>query len=505
MNPFLGIDLGTTGLKVTLMDASGEIISSARTEYPISSPQKGYAEQDPEHWWSGLIKCCRSLRDNYPRHMTGLLGIGICGQMHTQVYLDGRLNILRPAITWMDQRSNAVVARINRDPAARDLVFRETLNFATTTYTAPHMKWVQENQPDLWHRLRHTLIAKDFLKYRLTGEMVTDYSDAAGTLLFDVAACQWSEKMFDFFGFAPALLPKVRPSDEIIGRVTKAASEQTGIPAGTPVVNGCADHTAASLGAGVTRSGQVTAIIGTAGVISVCSDTPLPDADRRTLCWNYCLRNRWVILGITQTAGESLNWFKRTFDRPQASPEALDDIFEVYNRIVGDISDGSDGLIFLPYLNGERTPHWDPDSRGLFFGIGLSTTKAHFIKAIMEGVCFALRQNVETVERLGITIDEIRCLGGGSKSPIWLSTLAKILRKPIRSLKVRDAGALGSIILCATALDVYPDAHKAVESLVEADEPILLNAPLAVYERNYELFRDLYTNLQQTFKKAAHW
>jgi len=259
------------------------------------------------------------------------------------------------------------------------------------------------------------------------------------------------------------------------------------------------------LGAGVTRSGQVTAIIGTAGVISVCSDRPLPDADLRTLCWNYCLRNRWVILGITQTAGESLNWFKRTFDGAQHGAEASGDIFELYNRIVGDISDGSDGLIFLPYLNGERTPHWDPDARGLFFGIGLSTTKAHFIKAIMEGVCFALRQNVETVERLGIGIDEIRCLGGGSKSPIWLNTLAKVLRKPIRSLKVRDAGALGSIILCATALKVYPAAHKAVESLVEADEPILSNAPLAVYERHYELFLDLYADLQQTFKKAAHW
>jgi xylulokinase len=503
MNPFLGIDLGTTGLKTTLIDASGEVISSEHAEYPILSPRKGYAEQDPEHWWSGLKKCCQSLGDKYPRHMAELLGIGICGQMHTQVCLDERLNILRPSITWMDQRSSAIADRINRDKEAGDLVFQETKNFATTTYTALHLKWIQENQPEIWRQVRHALIAKDFLKYRLTGEMVTDYSDAAGTLLFDVAKCRWSGKMFDLFGFSPGLLPEVRPSDEIIGKTTREVFEQTGIPEGTPVVNGCADHTAASLGAGVVRSGQVTAIIGTAGVISVCSGRPLPDAKGATLCWNYCLRNRWVILGIMQTAGESLNWFKNSFDQKQGSPGVAGDIFELYNRLVADIPDGSEGLIFLPYLNGERTPYWDPDARGVFFGIGLSTVKAHFVKAIMEGVCFALRQNVETVEHLGITIDEIRCLGGGSKSPVWMHTLAKVLRKPIRSLRVRDAGALGSIILCATALGVYPSAEKAVETLVMSEKALHVDEPLPVYERQYSLFLDLYANLRQTFKKAA--
>jgi xylulokinase len=435
--------------------------------------------------------------------MAGLLGLGICGQMHTQVYLDEHLDILRPSITWMDQRSSAIVDRINQDHKARDLVFLETKNFATTTYTALHLKWVQENQPEIWTRLRHALVAKDFLKYRLTGEMVTDYSDAAGTLLFDVTNCRWSGKMFDLFGFSPGLLPEARPSGEIIGKTTKSVFRETGIPEGTPVVNGCADHAAASLGAGVVRSGQVTAIIGTAGVISVCSDRPLPDAKRATLCWNYCLQNRWVILGIMQTAGESLNWFKNSFDRKHGTPEIAGDVFELYNRMVGSVPDGSEGLIFLPYLNGERTPYWDPDARGVFFGIGLSTGKAHFVRAIMEGVCFALRQNVETVQDLGITIDEIRCLGGGSNSPIWMNTLAKVLQKPIRSLRVRDAGALGSIILCASALGVYPSAEKAVETLVMSEEPIHFNEPLPVYERQYTLFLDLYGDLRQTFRKAA--
>ena len=503
MELFLGIDLGTTGLKTSLVDVSGEIIASQTIQYPIRSPQEGFAEQDPELWWSGLGQCCQALQNRKPNLMSSLIGVGICGQMHTQVYLDGAGKILRPAITWMDQRSSSIVTRIHQNPDVSSLIFRETKNFATTTYTALHMKWVQEKQPEIWSQVKHVLIAKDFLKYRLTGEMATDYSDAAGTLLFDVESCRWSENMFNYFGFPATLLPDVHASHTIIGDVTRRASEQTGIPAGTPVANGCADHTAASLGAGVVRSGQVTAIIGTAGVISVCSDQPLPDNNNSTLCWNYCLEDRWVILGITQTAGESLNWFKNAFDPATGSDKETRDIFEVYNRSVRHVPDGSNGLIFLPYLVGERTPYWDPNARGVFFGIGISTEKAHFIKAIMEGVSFALRHNVETVEDLGIGIDEIRFLGGGSKSAVWLHTLAKILTKPIKTLSVSDAGALGSIMLCGKALGLYPSVEKAVETMVKTDKEIHYEKPQAIYEKQYDLFLELYENLKHSFQKAA--
>jgi xylulokinase len=271
------------------------------------------------------------------------------------------------------------------------------------------------------------------------------------------------------------------------------------------VVNGSADNTAASLGAGVVRSGQVSAIIGTAGVISVCSDRPLPDDRGRTLCWNYSLRDKWVILGITQTAGESLNWFRNAFDRPQGSERGSGNIFDEYNQVVGSVPDGSGGLIFLPYLNGERTPYWDSEARGVFFGIGLSTGKAHFIKAVMEGVSFALRNNVETVESLGIRIDDVRLIGGGSKSPIWLRVLGKILRKPIKTIRVKDSGSLGSIILCGRALGLYPSVEEAVERMVIPDQEVSYVEPEPVYERQYELFLELYENLRSTFKKAAEY
>jgi xylulokinase len=305
------------------------------------------------------------------------------------------------------------------------------------------------------------------------------------------------------FQFSALTIAEALPSDKIIGKISRKASAETGIPVHTPVVNGSADLAAASLGAGVVRSGQVTAIIGTAGVISVCSDQPLPDDRDRTLCWNYCLRDKWVILAIMQTAGESLNWFKNAFDPTEASGDTSCDIFEIYNRIAADVADGSNGLIFLPYLNGERTPYWDPHARGVFFGIDLATEKAHFIKAIMEGVSFALRQNIATVENLGIGIDEIHFLGGGSKSPVWLNTLAKIIKKPIKTVRAKDAGALGATILCGKALGVFPSVEKAAETMAITDKEIHFETPQPVYERQYELFVDLYANLKQSFKCAV--
>lgn len=502
MNRFLGIDVGTTGLKVALFTETGQLVGAECNEYPILSPQPGYAEQDPEAWWTGFIKGCRSLKSRYPAAFDEIAGVGICGQMHTQVYLDAENRVLRPAITWMDQRSCDMVDRINRDDDARRLVFQETHNFATTTYTAPQVKWVKENQPHVWSRLARVLVAKDFVKFRLTDQMVTDYSEASGSLLFDVKKRAWSDRLFEFFGFPRALLPQVLPSDEIIGRVTREASELTGIKAGTPVVNGSADCSASALGAGMVKPGQVTLIIGTAGVITVCSDKPLVDPEHRTLCWHYCLRDKWVTLGVIQTAGESLHWFKNAFEEKQDESGA-GDIFERYNQAVERVPDGSGGVVFLPYLNGERTPYWDPYARGVYYGLNLATEKAHLIKAIMEGVSFALRNNIETVESLGIAIDEVRAVGGGLKSPVWLDVLGKILKKPVLTVSVPDTANLGNILLCGAALGVYPSLEEAVSNMVSTDKRVSYAASPEVYEKQYAIFLELYEQLEGTFKRSV--
>ncbi|MBC8447349.1 MAG: xylulokinase [Chloroflexi bacterium] len=501
MNTLLGIDLGTTGLKVALLTEEGRLVGSEYREFPILSPQPGYAEQDPEAWWAGFISACQDLKRKHPSGFDAAVGIGICGQMHTQVYLDKEERILRPAITWLDQRSSGIVDGINQDDDARALVFQETRNFATTTYTAPQVRWVKDHQPEVWSRVARILVAKDFIKFRLTGQAVTDYAEASGTLLFDVARQAWSDRMFDFFDIPRALFPQVLPSDEIIGGVTPEAAALTGIKAGTPVSNGSSDNSASALGAGMIRPGQVTLIIGTAGVVTVCSDRPLPDPQNRTLCWHYCLRDRWVTLGVIQTAGESLNWFKNAFDKAEKSRSG--DIFEQYSQTAATVPDGCGGLIFLPYLMGERTPYWDPCARGVFYGVSLSSEKAHFIKAIMEGVSFALRNNMETVESLGISINQVRAVGGGLKSPVWLDILGKVLRKPVVTVSVPDTANLGNILLCGKALGLYPSLEEAIARMVTTDKRVFYEADSETYEKQYAIFLELYEQLKGTFRRSA--
>jgi len=499
MSIILSIDLGTTGLKVGLVKIDGRLEASASKEYSIDTPEAGYAEQDPEKWWQALITCCRSLKESHPELFSQIEGIGICGQMHTQAHLDSSLRILRPAITWMDQRSSSIAEGINDDKSTKAAVFAETQNVATTTYTATHLKWIKDNQPGIWSRIRHVLIAKDFLKFRLTGRMVTDYSDASGTLLFNVKERCWSETMFDLFDVPSAFLPEAEPSDEIIGTVTEEAARATGLRSGTPVANGSADCSTAALGAGMVKSGEVTLIIGTAGVVAVCADNPLPDARDRTICWNYCLRDKWVMMGITQTAGESLNWFRTAFDQNNPAESNSGDVFEQYNNAISDVPDGSEGLIFLPYLNGERTPYWDANARGVFFGINLATRKAHFIKSIMEGVSFALRNCLETLESLGIAVDRVMAVGGGLKSETWLTILGKILRKPIRTVGVADTGLVGNMLICTRALGLISSIPQTVTDICHYDREVYFPDPHPEYEKQYERFLNLYKDLKERF------
>lgn len=495
---FVGIDLGTTGTKVILLQADGKVIDKDYVEYPIRNPAPGFAEQNPRDWWDGLCKISNNIMARNQDLVDRIVGIGIDGQMHTQVFLGDDNRPLRNAITWMDQRSSELVAEINKDEAKKKAIFESTANFLTTTYTAPQIVWVRNNEPEVYQQTSKILIAKDYLKYRLTGEMITDYSDAAGTLLFDVRRKKWADETFNIFGIKRSLMPEVEKSALVIGHITPEASRETGLPEGTPVINGCADHAATSLGSGVINPGQVAAIIGTAGVISVLSDEPVPDPDKRSLCWNYCLDNKWVIMGIMQTAGESLNWFKGAFD---SDMEREEDVFDIYNKEIGQIPGGSEGLIFLPYLMGERTPYWDSDARGVFFGISLNHKKYHFVRAIMEGVSFGLKNNIEAVESLGLAINDLRLLGGGSKSKEWIDILARVLNKKISTVTVEETGALGSSILCGLALGIYDSLDDAVTKLVKVKERGYYQEMPEAYCKNYHIFKKLYPSLKNLFKK----
>lgn len=497
MQTYLSLDIGTTGTKVALVSADdGRTIVSSYSEYPIDIPRPGFAEQNPTAWWGAILSGCKALKVSNPGEMAAIAAVGICGQMHTHVYLNESGKSLRSAITWMDQRSLSIVERLNNNSKLSASIMAETSNNATPTYTAPQVAWVQKNDPETWKATRHILVAKDYVKFMLTGEMLIDYSEASGTLLFDVRKRQWSDTMFDLFSMPRSMMPDAAPSATVMGHITSEVAALTGIPKGTPVANGSADNSAAALGAGMTEKGQVTLIIGTAGVISACSDMPLPDEKNRVLCWNYCLEDRWINIGVMQTAGETLNWFKNTFEGNRDLDSG--DVFSAYDRDTANIPDGCDGLTFLPYLNGERSPYWDSHARGVFFGVNLNTTKAHFVKAIMEGVSFALRNNIETVESLGMAVDSIQAVGGGLKSPVWLSVLSQIIKRPITTVANPHTGNVGNSIIAGMAIGEFSSAPEAVGRLVSIEKTVEA-PPSEVYEKRYPHFLGIYDDLKDRF------
>jgi xylulokinase len=499
---FLGIDLGTTSCKVSIIDDEGKLKESASHEYRIATPQRGWAEQDPLLWWNALVACCDEIEEHRPGMLGQVEGVSLCGQMHTQVLLDATGSPLRPAITWMDQRTTDLVDEITGIPDANSLIVSEAQNKLTTTYTAAHLLWVQRAEPEIWSRVETVLVAKDYLKYLLTGSKRIDYAEASGTLLFNNVTETWSPELLKLFGVPVRILPEPGESTEVVGRILPNVGNVLHLTPGVPVVNGSSDNSAAAFGAGMVNPGEAALIIGTAGVVSVCSDQARPDPQFRTLSWHYCLPGRWVNLGVTQAAGQSLNWFKHAFDGGRGDA-ASGDIFTEYNREIADIPDGSDGLVYLPYLNGERTPHWDADARGVFFGIGINHTKAHFIKAIMEGVSFALRDCVESVEDLDLEVSAVRAVGGGLKSPVWRASLARILSRPVRTVEHPDTGNLGNAMLAAVGTGRYRTAEVASQAMVAPGKNLDEQA-IPELERRYQTFKELYPVLKRTFRSSAN-
>lgn len=490
---FVGIDLGTTGIKVVFMDTEGELIASDSLEYSISNPKPEQAEQNPSDWWKALKTITGSIIRGTPNLKSRIACVGIAGQMHTHVYLDKNNNILRNAITWMDQRSQDIVERVNSIQGNKDLIFEKTGNFLTTTYSAPNIMWIKQEEPQVYNKTEKILLAKDYVKFKLTGEMSTDYSDAIGTLLFDTQKKNWTPELFDLFNLNITMMPEVGKSKEIMGEITSQAAEATGLPAGTPVINGSADHAATALGAGVVSPGDVAAILGTAGVVSVVSDVPVGDPEERIFCWNYCLEDKWVNLAPMQTAGASLNWFKKAFDPKD------EDVFKIYDKESSNISAGSEGLIFLPYLMGERAPIWDSDARGVFFGVRMDHTKYHFAKAVMEGVGFAFKQNIEVMESLDTNVEEMKFLGGGSKSEEWIEIMSKILGKKIYPVRGAETGGLGISILCGLGLGIYNSPEDAAEILTQKGREYYVSEIPEAYKINYEKFKKLYKNIRNLY------
>lgn len=506
MKHLIGIDIGTTGAKSVVINERGKVLASDFQEYPLSLPRAGWAEQDPEHWVTSTIVSLRNLIRRSSISPRSLAGISLSGQMHGLVCLDEELKVLRPAILWCDQRTTAQCRTIENKLGGRDKLIALAANPALEGFTLPKLVWVQENEPTVFARTRTILLPKDYVRFRLTGQLGMEMSDAAGTLMLDVKRRRWSKEILSSLGIDSAMLPLLGESPDLAGKITAAIAKETGLPEGLPVAFGGADNTCAAVGNGVIGEGIVAVSIGTSGTVIAPTASPLRDKLGRAHTFNHSVPNLWYVMGVMQAAGLSLKWLRDTFgglERAIAAETGID-AYEFLTAHVAGIAPGAEGLVWLPYLNGERTPHLDANARGVLFGVSPRHTKAHVVRAVLEGVVFGLRDSLEIIRSLKIPIREIRLTGGGARSATWRQIQADVFEHPVVTINVEEGPAFGAAIIAGVGTGVFRSFEDATERMIKVTrtvEPIAANA--RVYEKSYRLFRKLYADLKDDFGEVA--
>lgn len=505
MGYMIGIDVGTSGVKTIVVTDKGDIVAEATASYPLYHPKAGWAEQDPENWWQATLESLRQVSQTLGSKANRVKAIGLSGQMHGSVFLDEAGHILRPAILWCDVRTSSQCRYITERVGQRELI-RHTSNPALEGFTAPKIVWLQQNEPEIYERVDKVLLPKDYVRYRLTGELFTEMSDAAGTLLFDVTHRRWSTHVLDALGISPDILPECRESTDICGRLRPEIAEATGLPSNIPVAGGGADNACGATGAGIVRPGRVLSSIGSSGVILVHTDSPQTDPQAKVHTFNHAIPEKWYVMGVIMAAGFSLKWFRDNLGHLEKQMEILTgiDAYDLMGEQAASTPPGAEGLIFLPYLNGERTPHADASARGVFFGLNPRHTKGHMIRAVMEGVVYALRDSVEIIREMGIPISQVRAIGGGAKSPLWRQMQADIMQLEVAALNIDEGPALGAALLAGVAAGIYESVEEAAENTVKIIHTTEPNHNRAQsYNDYYQLFGSLYPALKDSFQKAA--
>lgn len=487
----LGIDVGTTGTRAVVTDERGNVVASATSEHlPFASPQTGWAEQDAGDWWRATVEAVRAvLTEVRPDEIEC---IGFSGQMHGATLLDERGDVLRPAIIWCDGRTSAQCRRITDEVRADELI-ELVANPALEGFTLPKLLWVRENEPELWEQVRSVLLPKDYVRFRLTGERATDVTDASGTLMLDVKRRLWSSAMLDRTEIDVGLLPTVYESPEICAQVSAEGARATGLMEGTPVVAGAGDQAAGAVGLGIVRPGAVSATIGTSGVVFAATDKPALDKGGRVHTFCHAIPDRWHVMGVTQGAGLSLRWFRDTFG-------VSDDGRDAYERLTEEAATappGSSGVMWLPYLMGERTPHLDPSARAAVIGLAADHTRAHVVRAILEGVAFSLRDTLTIFDEMNVPIESIKLGGGGARSALWRQIQADVYGHAVEVVAAEEGAAYGAALLAGVGANVWSSVDEACAQTVKACaqiEPVKKNAEL--YDRRYEVYRNLYPALR---------
>lgn len=505
MEFLIGIDLGTSGTKTVLFDRSGKVVASKTIEYPLYQPQNGWAEQDPNDWWQAAAGTIRAVIDESGVSPSDIKGVGISGQMHGLVMLDQDGKVLRRSIIWCDQRTAAECAEITEKVGARRLI-EITANPALPGFTASKILWVRNHEPEIYAHCAHILLPKDYVRYMLTGEFATEVSDASGMQLLDVPNRCWSKELLQILDIDEKLLAKVYESPEITGTITEEAAKLTGLAAGTIVVGGAGDNAAAAVGTGVVREGKAFTTIGSSGVVFAHTDKITIDPKGRVHTFCCAVPGAWHVMGVTQGAGLSLKWFRDNFcaaEKSVAQGMGVDPYY-LMDRQAERSPIGCNRLVYLPYLMGERTPHLDPDCRGVFFGLSAIHTKYDMLRAVMEGVTYSQRDSVEILRGMGVETSEMLACGGGGSSPLWRQMLADTYNCPVKTVKSKEGPALGVAILAGVGAGLYSSVEAACDAMIqynEAQEPIAENVPK--YEAFYQIYRSLYPALKDSFKTLA--
>ncbi|MBN1776487.1 MAG: xylulokinase [Clostridiales bacterium] len=501
----LGIDLGTSGTKTVLFRRDGSVVASSTVEYPMDQPENGWAEQAPEDWWNAAVQTISAVLRKSGVNPGDIAALGISGQMHGLVMLDGAGEVLRPSIIWADQRTGAECREITEIIGAKRLI-EITANPALTGFTAGKIRWVQKHEPGIYAKCRHILLPKDYLRYKLTGDFATEVSDASGMQLLDVPGRCWSDEVLEKLGIDKSYLGKVYESPEVTGHISAFAAKLTGLSETTLVVGGAGDNAAAAVGTGVVADGRAFTTIGTSGVVFAHTDTLAIDPRGRVHTFCCAVPGAWHVMGVMQSAGLSLKWFRDNFCTSEMETAELMgvDPYQLMDMEVAKAPIGAHRLFYLPYLMGERTPHLDPDCRGVFFGLSAMHTKLDLMRAVYEGVAYALNDSLSILDEMGVKPAQMLATGGGGRSEVWRQMLSDVFDCKVVTTNSKEGPALGVAILAGVGAGLYPSVREACDSMIKIGGeqlPIKENQP--AYRKCYEQFVKLYPDMKNAFKRLS--
>ena len=499
---YIGIDIGTSSVKALLIDSSGRVIKTSVPEYSFQTPKPLWAEADPLDWWEATQQAIKELLLKV--QSSEIAGIGLTGQMHGMVAMNKEGSVLRPCIMWNDQRSHLECDEIT-ERVGQKKILSITGNPVLPGFTAPKILWTQKNEPDLFALIDKVVLPKDFIRYKLTGSFFSDVSDASGTSLLDVGKRTWSQEMFDSMGWPISWMPEVTESTEVSAKISAEAATLTGLLEGTPVVAGGGDCAAQAVGSGIVEEGKVSVTLGTSGVVFAQSDEYRVEPNGKLHAFCHAVPGKWHVMGVMLSAAGSFQWYKNQFgmEEQRIEKEGGVNAYETLTKAAQQVIAGSEGLFFLPYLSGERTPYPDPYARGCFIGMSLRHQKKHHTRAVLEGVSYGLNDSLSMMKELGVNPNEIILSGGGSRSALWKQMLADIFATPCAMVNALEGAAYGAAILAAVGVGGFGSVQEACSSFIQKIETVDPGPNLETYKRNYPIYKSLYPSLKAQFAKIA--